>query len=167
MQHADDSQSNKVQEYLQSKGIDFTLHTHPAVFTCEDSQKLNVKIPGIDGKNLFLKNKKSVRHFLVVLPAKKRADLKQIAQTVGEKKVSFASAEALQEKLQLTPGSVSPFGLINDPQAQVEVFIDQEIYDAEIVNFHPNINTASLELTKEMFHKYLETLPHKIQVVVC
>ena len=154
-----------VEQYLQSHNIEYIKHEHPAVFTCDEAEKHCKDVPGIPGKNLFLKNKGSKIFFLVILPAVKRADLKVIAKIVSEPKVSFASPEALKEKLSLEPGSVSPFGLLNDVNHEVEVYVDKEMYNADIVNFHPNRNTASLELTGEMFRKYLEIINNKTQVI--
>src|SRR3989338_807524 len=134
-----------VEKYLQDNQIKYVLHEHPAVYTCEEAEKFCGDIPGLACKNLLLKDKKGRRYFLIVLPAEKRADLKQIGKTVGEKRVCFAHAEALEEKLGLEPGAVSPFGLLNDKNLDVEVFIDEEVYNADIVSFHPNRNTASLE----------------------
>jgi Ala-tRNA(Pro) deacylase len=71
----------------------------------------------------------------------------------------------LLQKMWLTPWSVSPFGLINNTDSDIEVYIDEEIYNTDLVNFHPNINTASLSLTREMFHKYLKLLLHQINVI--
>lgn len=156
---------NAAEQYLQNHNISYVLHEHPAVFTCEEAEKFCADVPGIPGKNLFLRAGKAKRYFLIILPASKKADLKQISHIVGESKVSFASPASLKEKLDLEPGSVSPFGLINDQHHEVEVYIDREIYDAEIVNFHPNKNTASLELTREMFHKYLATLFNKVTLI--
>jgi len=154
-----------VEEFLQSNKIEYIPHEHQAVFTCEEAEKHCNNIPGIAGKNLFLKDKKKKRFFLVILPAKKRADLKEISKLVGESKVSFASAEVLKEKLDLLPGSVSPFGLLNDTSHEVEVYVDKEMYDADVVNFHPNRNTASLELTGVMFQKFLKIINNKVQVI--
>ena len=154
-----------VEEYLKSKGIEYIRHDHPPVFTCEEAEKHCLNVPGIAGKNLLLKNKKGQKYFLVILPAKKRADLKKIAKLVNEKKISFANPENLQEKLGLEPGSVSPFGLLNNTDHDVEVYIDKEIYNADIVNFHPNKNTASLELTGIMFRKFWETIENKYEVI--
>lgn len=153
------------EDYLKSHQIDYTLHEHPAVFTCEEAEIHCAHIPGLDCKNLFLKNKKGRRYFLVILPANKRADLTEIAAIVDEKKLSFASAERLKEKLGIEPGSVSPFGLINDEKKQVEVFVDQQVYNSELVSFHPNRNTASLELSGEMFRKYLQSIGHQFKLV--
>ena len=98
-------------------------------------------------------------------PAKKQTDLKKFAELVDEKKVSFASSESLKEKLGLEPGSVSPFGLFNDIERSVEVYIDSEVYNAKTVSFHPNVNTATLELSKNMFHRFLQTIGHDVEVV--
>ncbi len=153
-----------VEQFLQSKDIQYVLHEHPAVFTCEEAEEHCADIPGMACKNLFLKGKKTGKFFLIVMPAQKRADLKSISDKIGEK-ISFASAEALKEKLMLEPGSVSPFGLLNDQNAEVGVYVDKDLYDADIVSFHPNRNTASLELTREMFHKFLETIEHEFHII--
>lgn len=154
-----------VEDFLKSKGIEFILHEHPAVYTCEEAEKYCGDIPGLACKSLFLKGKKSGRYFLVILPAEKRADLKKIGETVGDKQITFASPEALLEKLGLEPGSVSPFGLLNDKNHEVEIYIDQKVYDAKIVSFHPNRNTASLELSGAMFCKFLQAIENKTQVI--
>lgn len=154
-----------VEKYLQDNQIKYVLHEHPAVYTCEEAEKYCSDIPGLACKNLLLKDKKGRRHFLIVLPATKRADLKGISEAVGENKVSFASAEALKEKLGLEPGAVSPFGLLNDQHHEVEVYVDEAVYNADIVSFHPNRNTASLELTGEMFRKFLQNINNKVNVI--
>jgi Ala-tRNA(Pro) deacylase len=101
----------------------------------------------------------------VVLPATHTTDLKKVSEVVGEKKLSFANPETLREKLGVEVGSVSPFSLLNDTLHEVEVYIDQVVYDADIVSFHPNRNTASLELSGAMFRKFLELMKQKIEVV--
>lgn len=160
-----ENQKNEVENYLKSNHIDFIKHEHREVFTCEDVEKYCPDIPGMACKNLFLRNQKKKRYFLLVLPADKQTDLKKFAELAGDKKLSFGSADDLIEKLSLKPGSVSPFGLINDTEGEIELFIDKEVLDADIVSFHPNHNSASLELSKEMFHKFLGTLKNKYTVV--
>lgn len=155
----------QVEKFLHEKNISYVMHHHPPVFTCEEAEIHCKNIPGTPGKNLFLRDRKGERFFLVILPAHKKADLKKIGEIVNDKKISFCNPEKLREKLGLYPGAVSPFGLLNDKNAEVKVYIDQEMYDTQIVNFHPNSNTASVELTQEMFHKFLATLPHKIEVI--
>lgn len=155
---------SEVEDYLNQHEIEFVHHDHPAVMNCAEAEKFCGDIPGIAGKNLFLKSKKGGRLFLVILPASKKMNLKKFEEIVG-KKVSFGSAELMNEKLRLTPGSVSPFGLINDENGEVELFIDRDIYDADIVSFHPNVNTATLEIRREMFLKFLKTLKQKQEVI--
>lgn len=154
-----------VEDFLKKNGIEYKIHEHPPVFTCEEADKHCGHLPGLSCKNLFLRNKKGDRHILVILPAAKRADLKWIAEIIGDTKPSFASPDRLMEKLHLTPGSVSPFGLINDTKNEVEVIVDKEVHDADIMTFHPNRNDASLELTKAEFQKYLEIIGNNIRVI--
>lgn len=154
-----------VENFLKSKGIEYILHEHPAVYTCEEAEKYCGDIPGLACKNLLLRGKKSEKYFLVILPAEKRADLKKIGEIVGDKQITFANPEALLEKLGLEAGAVSPFGLLNDKNHEVEVYIDQKVYYATIVSFHPNRNTASLELSGAMFRKFLQVIENKIKVI--
>lgn len=154
-----------VEQYLQSNQVAYTLHEHPPVYTCDDLEKYGATIAGLACKNLFLKNQKGQRFFLFVIPASAKADLKKVCEIVGEKKVSFANEQNLKDLLGLEPGAVSPFGLLNDEKSEVEVYIDEKVYDAAIVSFHPNRNTASLELTNMMFHKFLNTLQHRINII--
>lgn len=155
----------RVEDFLKSQGIQYILHEHPAVYTCEEAEKYCGNIPGLACKNLLLKGRKSGRYFLVILPAKKRADLKKIGKIVDDKQITFANTENLLEKLGLEPGSVSPFGLINDKKNEIEVCVDKDVYNADRVSFHPNRNTASLELSGEMFRKFLQIIEHEIRVV--
>jgi len=154
-----------VETYLIEHHVEFILHEHPAVFTCEEAEKHCSHIPGLPCKNLFLRNEKKRAFYLCILPAAKRADLKQIAAIVGEKSVSFANTKKLEEFLGLTPGAVSPFGLINDAENSVRVLVDRDVWESDIVSFHPNRNTASLELTGEMFRKFLESQDNITKII--
>lgn len=149
-----------VESWLNANAISYVAHEHPPVFTCDELAAHS--IPGLSCKNLFLRDQKKRRYFLVVLPAAQRTDLNHIGEMVGERKLSFASPESLLERLGVTPGAVSPFGLLNDSTQSVEVFIHADVAGAEEVHFHPNRNTASLELTHDMFHKFLGLLRHKV-----
>ena len=112
-----------------------------------------------------MKEKKSRRFYLVVISANKRIDLKALGSKLNNK-IKFANAEDLKKILDLEPGSVSPFGLINDKEHIVKVIIDRDIWDAELVNFHPNINTETVELTKEGFRKYIKSLDNSYIIEV-
>jgi len=155
-----------VLNFLKTNGIGYDLYEHPAVYTCEEAEKYHVNREGMACKNLFLKDKKGTRFFLVILPANKKADLKSIAETIGEGiKITFANAEELKEKLNLEAGAVSLFGLLNDKNKEVELYIDNEVYNAPKVGFHPNLNTATIELSNEMFHKALEMMGNKVIIL--
>lgn len=148
---------NDVLEYLKNLGIDYVLHEHPAVFTVEESDRVSMHMNGAKTKNLFLRNRNGDQHYLYSLPGHKRADIKALANFVSEQKLSFASPERLQKYLGLTPGSVTPFGLINDSGHDVIYILDQELNDSERVCFHPNTNTATVELAAVDFKMFLES----------
>ena len=138
---------------MTSHGIEFRIHEHPPVQTCEELAQHGV--PGLPCKNLFLRDQKKTRYLLVVLPAAQKTDLKQLAEKVGDKKLSFVSLETMMQKLGVEPGAVSPFGLLNNTEGDVELWIDREVMEAPVLHFHPNRNTASLVLTGVMFRGYL------------
>lgn len=145
----------KVLETLDKLGISYVRHEHPPVFTVEEAEQHWEGITGAHCKNLFLRNKKGNRHYLVVLESSKRADLKALERQLGEDRLSFASSERLMRYLGLEVGAVSPFGLLNDSRKEVRVVIDQDLKNAEGVNFHPNVNTATVGLSFSDFQKFL------------
>ncbi len=136
--------------------IKYKKYSHPAVFTCEEADQYCSQIPGAHVKNLFLRNKKGNQHYLIVILQEKRANLKEIQEFLNETKLSFASADRLKQFLGLTPGSVSPLGLINDQENQVKVLIDEDIIDYEQICIHPNTNEASVLLSINDFKKFLK-----------
>ncbi len=138
---------------MTSHGIEFRVHEHPPVQTCEELAQHGV--PGLPCKSLFLRDQKKTRYLLVVLPAAKKTDLRQLAEKVGDKKLSFVNPETMMQKLGVEPGAVSPFGLLNNTDGDVELWIDREVMEAPVLHFHPNRNTASLVLTGVMFLGYL------------
>jgi Ala-tRNA(Pro) deacylase len=145
----------KVYEVLNGLGIPYTRHEHPPVFTVEQAEPHWTNITGAHCKNLFLRNKKGNRHYLVILLTSKQADLKQLNAKLKEDRLSFGSAERLQKYLGLEPGAVSPFGLINDNQNDVIVIVDQDLRRADRVNFHPNVNTATVGIETADFERFL------------
>jgi Ala-tRNA(Pro) deacylase len=142
---------------LDSLGISYRRYEHPPVFTAEDAAVHWAGLDGTQCKNLFLRNKKGNRHYLVVLEVSKQADLRHVARLVSDDRLSFGSAERLMERLGLTPGSVSPFGLINDADRSVRVLIDRDLRSAERLIFHPNINTASIVIAWKDFERFLDS----------
>ena len=155
----------EVEDFLKNESIEYVLHEHPPVYTCEEAKKHCSHVPGVASKNLFLRDDKKRRYFLVVLSSEKRVNLKQLSEVLGVKRLTFASDQDLKAKLGLEPGAVSIFGLLNDKDVEVELFIDMNFYEQSVVNFHPNRNTASVELKNEMFNKALKSLQHEYNIV--
>lgn len=154
-----------ITDYLKRRGIIYTLYEHPAVFTCEEAAVHCKHVPGLAVKNLFLRDRAGEQYFLVVLPAEKRLQMKDLAKRVGVKELRFGKPEELAEVLQLTPGSVSPLGLMHDTNHRVQVLVDSEIWNAEAVSIHPNINTASLSIPRDSFHKLIESFGNSISIL--
>ncbi|MDH4248826.1 MAG: prolyl-tRNA synthetase associated domain-containing protein [Deltaproteobacteria bacterium] len=154
-----------IYQVLDELAIPYTRHDHEAAFTVEQADRLYGNLPGGHFKNLFLRNKKGDRHYLLVAESHKSVDLKAVRDLVGESSLSFASPERLRAHLGLTPGSVSPFGLINDRERRVSVLLDSDLFGHAWVNFHPNINTSTLTVARESFQKFLEHTGHPVRVV--
>lgn len=150
--------SDKIYKVFEELEVPFVQHKHEAVFTVEESQRVaeGIAFRGGKTKNLFLRNKKGDKHYLVVIEDSKRADLKRIGGLVGESKLSFASPERLEKYLGVTPGSVSALGLAYDQERAVQVLIDEDLMGSEYINCHPNDNTKTLEIFVEDFKKFLE-----------
>jgi Ala-tRNA(Pro) deacylase len=145
----------KVLEILEELGITCVRHEHPPVATVEEAEKHWGPIKGTHCKNLFLRNKRGNRHYLVVAAVDKAVDLKRLNALLGEDRLSFASPERLKRWLDLEPGAVSPFGLINDQTHQVDVVCDEALKSSAGLGFHPNVNTATLEIALADFETFL------------
>ncbi len=154
-----------VYQVLGELTISYTRHEHPPVYTVEEAEKYWTEITGAHCKNLFLRNKKGNRHYLVILEASKVADLRRLNSLLGEDRLSFASEQRLMKFLGLEAGAVSAFGLINDRENHVKVVIDQDLKKAEGVNFHPNVNTATVGLSFQDFEKFLAWSGNSIRYV--
>ncbi len=141
---------------LDQLDIEYTRFEHPPVYTVEEAQEYWQDIEGAHSKNLFLRNNKGNKHYLVVLEQSKKADIKDLSAKLAAGKLSFASERRLKEHLGLDTGAVSPFGLINDSRKAVTVALDRDLQKKGKVNFHPNVNTATINLSFEDFDKFLK-----------
>jgi Ala-tRNA(Pro) deacylase len=160
-----DDQMSRVLAELDALGITYAMHTHPPVFTSEEAAQHWMGIDATRVKNLFLRNKKGDRHYLVILEVGKQADLRQLVKVIGDDRLSFGSPERLMARLGLTPGSVSPFGLLNDSSKSVQVIIDADLRNARRVVFHPNINTASIAISFADFERFLSARGNAVRYV--
>jgi Ala-tRNA(Pro) deacylase len=140
---------------LDALGIAYERYEHPPVFTADEAAAHWSGIAAKAVKNLFLRNKKGDRHYLVIVGIEKQVDLRTLVKIVGDDRLSFGSPERLMARLGLTPGSVSPFGLINDANGSVRVILDEDLRTAERLIFHPNDNTASVTISFQDFQRFL------------
>lgn len=157
------TQEEKVEAFLKSLGIDFVRIEHPPTATVEEAERYWKGLRGVHVKNIFLRNFKGNRHYLLLVEAAKKVDLKHLNLVLGEDRLSFASERRLRAFLGVSPGAVSPFGLINDSGREVQVIIDSDLRSSPYLAFHPNVNTATLEISGPDFIKYLEACGHKIR----
>lgn len=158
-------QEQPVWERLAALGIAYTRHEHPPVFTAEAAAVHWADIDATHCKNLFVRNQKGTRYYLVIMKHLKRADLRAVADQIGDGKLSFASPERLMTQLGVTPGSVSPFGLIHNADHAVRVVIDRDLKVSDRISFHPNINTVTITLAFVDFLRFLEDCGNPVRYV--
>jgi Ala-tRNA(Pro) deacylase len=152
-----------VYKILDSLGIKYQKFEHAAVYTVEEADQFDFGIDGGRNKSLFLRNAKGDKHYLVMMNGDKRLDINKLQSLLGETRMSFASPERLLKYLKLTPGSVSPFGLINDEKKEVQVVVDNQLLTYQNLAFHPNINTQTIAISQEDFKKFLESTGNKVR----
>ena len=149
---------------LAALGIETETLEHEAVFTVEQSSKLERTLPGGHTKNLFLKDKKGAL-FLVVALGSAKIDLKTLHKELGSDRLSFGKPELLMEVLGVAPGSVTPFALINDTARRVTVVLDQDMMRHERLNYHPLENTATTNIAREDFVAFIRACGHEPRVL--
>ncbi|MFA6992237.1 MAG: prolyl-tRNA synthetase associated domain-containing protein [Candidatus Gracilibacteria bacterium] len=153
-----------IHTFLDEHNIKYQRFDHPAVYTCEESERLCPKMPGRGTKNLFLRDNAGKRHFLVVVAKEKSVDLKKLKEMIGVSKLGFASEERLQKYLGLTPGAVTLLGLVNDPDCNVEVIIDEQVWNKPL-QCHPLVNTATLVIEPEGVQIFLDKTKHQPKII--
>ena len=160
-----DELTRPVYEALDAMGIAYECYTHPPVFNSEDVEKYWREIPAVPVKNLFLRNKKGNREYLVIAGVEKRVDLQQLVKVIGDDRLSFGSADRLMQTLGLTPGSVSPFGLLHDRSRDVQVIIDADLRTADRLIFHPNINNAIVTISFADLERFLAARGNSVRLL--
>ena len=149
-------------QILADHHIEYERYDHPAVYTVEDVKRLVPPLPAAKTKNLFLRDHKGRRHFLVIVPADMRVDIKALHQAIGSSRLSFGSARRLKEYLGVDPGSVTIFALINDPEHQVELIMDESLCKQSTFQFHPLVNTATLVISRSDLKRFLAYTGHEV-----
>ena len=140
---------------LDTDNLEYKLYDHPALFTVEDSKKMRGKIEGAHTKNLFLKNKKN-NFFLFSCLESTIINLKILKQRLNLGSISFAGNKYLQVILNVQPGAVTPFGLLNDNEKKVKFFLDLKLNEFNSINFHPLVNTATINIKRDALYNFFK-----------
>lgn len=135
---------SKVIDAMVSMNIIYDIIEHPAVYTIQEIDKLNINNNNEVVKNLFVRDDKKKRYFLIVLQKNKQVNLKEIRKELNCRPLSFASEEDLKKYMQLSKGAVTPLGILNDAECRVEVVFDKDVLLFEHIGVHPNDNTATV-----------------------
>ena len=150
------NQRERVIQILRQLEIPYEIHEHPPVPTVEDALPYWNKIDATHCKNLFFRNHKGNRHYLVILKHEYQLNIRDLEQRLRQGKISFASPVRMERYLGLSGGSVSVFGLINDQENHVHLFLDKELQSARKISFHPNENTATFVISYDSFLRFLD-----------
>ena len=163
----------KVLHYLTEHNIPFTTYNHPEGKTIEEAKRWWHDDGSLHCKNIFMRNHKGNQHYLICFPCDDDLAihdlehwLKEILVSKGLNspgKLSFASPERMMRYLGLEPGSVSPFGLINDTEHHVILFLDSRLKDAPALSFHPNDCRGTVVISQEAFQQYLNEIGNKVE----
>ena len=157
----------KVADTLNELGITFHIVEHEPALTTEQADRFIEGIEGVRTKTMFLTNKKKRNFYLVIMDDAKRLDMDVFKDIVEEKQIKMASAETLNDKMMLLPGTVSPFGLLNNRDKDIQVYFDQEIVSEERMSFHPNTNEKTIFIKTEDLFSFLKAIgyePHVIEL---
>lgn len=155
----------QVANKLQELGIAFDVVEHPPAFTTEQADSYIEGMEGVRAKSMFLTNRKKTQYYLLIMDDKKRLDMDDFKVQVGADRIRMASLESLAEKMNLPAGTVSPFGLLNNEEKDIQVYFDKEIINEERMTFHPNTNEKTIFISTQDLFKFLQDLGYSYQVL--
>lgn len=155
----------KVLDFLDGKGFKYDYYEHPEAPTIAIAKEFWRQDGSKHCKNLFFRNHKGNRHYLVALDCERDLDIHDLEQRLHQGKLSFASPQRMDKYLGITPGSVSPFGLINDEENHVHLFLDENLQNYDLLSFHPNDNRATVVISKEEFMRYLQVVGNTFEFI--
>ncbi len=148
-------------DLLDSLGVEYERVDHEPVMTMEDCKEIDEILQSMVCKNLFLCNRQKTDFYLLMIPDTKVFHTKDLSAQIGSARLSFAKPEYMEEYLDITPGSVSVLGLMNDKEHHVKLLIDEDVLDSEYFGCHPCINTSSLRMrTADLIEKVLPAMEH-------
>ncbi len=155
-----------IYKVLDKFDISYQKFEHDPVYTCSEANDVNPHIPGTKTKNLFLRDRKGKRHFLLVVSDEKYIDLHALSEYMNVNRLSLASPERLKKYLLTEPGAVSILDVINDPEGLVELVIDQDVWTSEALHCHPSVNTATLVIKLRDIEMLLEHLGRTARIIM-
>jgi Ala-tRNA(Pro) deacylase len=156
----------RVYNLLDSLGISYQRIDHEPAMTMEICQQIDLILDATICKNLFLCNRQQTAFYLLMIPGNKVFKTKDLSAQIGSSRLSFAGAEHMETYLDITPGSVSILGLMNDHENHVQLLIDSDVLKGEYIGCHPCINTSSLRIrTEDMLEKVIPALQHTFRTV--
>lgn len=156
----------QIYQFIKNKNIWYEITEHKAVFNMAELSSVNIPYPESDAKNIFVRDDKKRNYYLITVKGDKRVDLKKIRQSNNTRPLSFASEKDLLDIMNLTPGSVTPLGVLNDNENKIIVFIDEYfVSNTSIIGVHPNDNTATIWLKTKDLIKMLEEHGNQVFVV--
>jgi Ala-tRNA(Pro) deacylase len=150
--------------WLDELGVATTTVEHPPVYTVEQAREHRLGMKGGFSKNLFVRNKKG-RMWLLVLEESRQMRSKELAKQLGAGRFSFASQARLERWLGVEPGSVTPFGLVHDPEGEVTVVVDRGLLELGTLHFHPLVNTMTTAIAADDLLRFLEASGHPPELV--
>ena len=153
-----------VYDFLHSININYEIVNHPAAWTTEDADKYIEGYEGVRSKTMFMADKKNRNFYLIILNENKRLDIKTLSEIIGDR-LHFGKEEDLKEKMNLVPGMVSLFGLLNNKNHDIRVYIDKDLLNEKIITFHPNDNTATLFMNIDDMFKFLDEINYKYELI--
>ena len=155
----------QVANRLQELGIPFDVVEHPPAFTTEQADSYIEGIEGVRTKSMFLTNKKKTQYYLLIMDDQKSLDMDLFKDLFSANRIRMASADSLFEKMQLPPGTVSPFGLLNNPERDIQVYFDKDIVSEDTMTFHPNTNEKTIFVATQDIFKFLTHLGYDYQIL--
>ena len=148
-------------DFLDSLGVSYQRIDHEAAMTIDACQEIDVVLNAAICKNLFLCNRQETQFYLLMLPGEKKFKTKEVSAQIGSARLSFAKDIYMEEFLDITPGSVSVLGLMNDKENRVQLLMDEDLLKEPYIGCHPCINTSSLRLrTEDLMNKILPAMKH-------
>lgn len=156
----------RVYDLLDELDIEYWRIDHEVAQTMEDCEEVDRILDAVICKNLFLCNRQKTKFYLLMMPEDKAFKTKELSAQIQSARLSFAPEEYMEKFLDITPGSVSVMGLMNDTENQVQLLVDADVLEGEYLGCHPCINTSSLKLrTRDVFTTYLNAVHHDYIVV--